>query len=385
MKIAIPKERRPNETRVAASPDTVKKYVGFGFDVAVEKGAGAGSSFTDEAFKQVGATIAADAKATLKDADIVLKVARPMMKDEGTDEVALLPKGATLVCQLAALQNKPLAEALAKAGVDAFAMELMPRISRAQSMDILSSQSNLSGYKAVVDAAAAFTKCFPMMMTAAGTVAPARVLVFGAGVAGLQAIATAKRMGAVVYATDVRPATREQVESLGGKFVVVDEEAEKQAETAGGYAKDLGDEYRKKQAEVMSEQIAKADIIITTALIPGKPAPKLVTAEQVKSMKTGSVIVDLAGETGGNCELTEYGKTVTKHDVTIISPANMPATVARDASTLFAKNLLNFLTPFVDKEAGKVAFDWEDDLVKGTLIARDGKVVHSALTGSGGN
>lgn len=379
MKIAIPKERRADEARVAASPETVKKFVGLGFEVVIEKGAGLGAGVTDDDFKAAGASIAKDAKTALGDADVVLKVQRPMTADEGTDEVALLKEGAILACHLQALTQRPVVEALAARKVTAFAMELMPRITRAQSMDILSSQNNLAGYKAVIDAAAEYGRAFPMMMTAAGTVAPARVLVFGAGVAGLQAVATAKRLGAVVYATDVRPATKEQVASLGGKFVVVDEEMEKEAETAGGYAKEMPPEYFEKQKKVLSDHIQKADVIITTALIPGRPAPRLVTADQVKTMKQGSVIVDLAAETGGNCELTEPGKVVVKHGVKIIGHLNVPSRLAGDASTLFAKNLLNFLQPMVDKETKALKIDWEDELVKGTCVVRDGTVVHPML------
>lgn len=387
MKIAIPKERRAGEARVAASPDTVKKLVGLGLQVVVEQGAGLGAGVTDEDFTTAGATIAADAAAALSDADVVLKVQRPMTADDvaegGTDEVALLKEGAVLLCQLMALTERKLVDALAARKVTAFAMELMPRITRAQSMDILSSQNNLAGYKAVIDAAAEFGRAFPMMMTAAGTVAPARVLIYGAGVAGLQAVATAKRLGAVVFATDVRPATKEQVASLGGKFVVVDEEMEKEAETAGGYAKEMPPEYFVKQKQVLGEHLKKADVVITTALIPGRPAPKLITAEQVATMKHGSVIIDLAAETGGNCELTEPGSVVEKHGVKIVGYTNTPARLAGDASTLFAKNLLNFLQLMVDKETKGLKIDWEDDLVKGTLVTRDGSVVHPQLANAG--
>lgn len=384
MKIAIPKERRAHETRVAASPDTVKKFVGLGLAVQVEKDAGLAASFTDEAYVAAGATIAKTAAAVYKDADVVLKVARPMTAEEGTDEIALMKKGAVLFSVLSALTSKDYCEKLAAQGVDAFAMELMPRISRAQSMDVLSSQSNLAGYKAVIDAAAEFNHALPMMMTAAGTVPPARVLVMGAGVAGLQAIATAKRLGAVVYAFDVRAAAKEQVESLGGKFVVVDEEAMKSAETAGGYAKEMGDEYKKKQAQATAEQAAKADIIICTALIPGKPAPVLITEEMVKGMKPGSVIVDLAVEMGGNCPLSEYGKIVKKHGVTLMGHANVPGRVAADASSLYAKNIWNFVSTMVDKETKTLKPKLDDELVQGTMVCRDGKLVHPALAAEGG-
>jgi len=379
MKLAVPKERRTDEARVAISPEVAKKLVGLGVEVVVETGAGLGADVTDAMLQEMGATIAPDAKTALGDADVVWKIQRPLTAEEGTDEIALMKRGATLMCHLNALTEKGMVDALASAGISAFAMELMPRISRAQSMDILSSQANLGGYKAVIEAANAFSRAFPMMMTAAGTVPPARVLVFGAGVAGLQAVATAKRMGAVVLATDVRPATREQVESLGGKFVTVDEEMEKQAETEGGYAKEMPPEYFEKQKQVISEVLKKTDIVITTALIPGRPAPKLVTAEQVKSMKKGSVIVDMAVEAGGNCELSELGKTVEVEGVKIVGYPNLPTRVAADASPLFAKNLLNFLTPQFDKEAKALKLNWEDETVKGTCVTHDGKVVHPRL------
>jgi NAD(P) transhydrogenase subunit alpha len=382
MKIAIPKERTPGETRVAASPDVVKKYVQLGFDVVVETGAGEASSMTDAEYQAAGATIAADEAAALKDADVVVKVTRPLLSGK-TSELALMKPGAVLVAQLAALIHPDDVKAYADAGLTAFALELMPRISRAQSMDILSSQNNLAGYKAVIDGAAEFGSAMPMMMTAAGTVPAAKVFIMGVGVAGLQAIATAKRLGAVVTANDVRPATKEQVESLGGKFLMVDESAMKDAETSGGYAKEMTEEYKRKAAEVVAEHVKKQDIIITTALIPGKPAPKLISEEMVKSMKPGSVIVDLAAETGGNCALTEPGKVVVKHGVKIVGHLNVPGRLPKDASQLFAKNVLNFLTPHVDKETKALKFDWEDETVKGTLVTRDGKIVNPMLTGEG--
>ncbi|OIR10072.1 NAD(P) transhydrogenase subunit alpha part 1 [mine drainage metagenome] len=378
MKIAIPKERRADEARVAASPDTVKKYVGMGFEVVVESGAGEGASLADASFVEAGATIAADAAATLGDADIVLKVARPLTAAEGLDEVALMKSGAILISHLAALQNREQAESYAKAGVTAFALEMLPRISRAQNMDILSSQSNLAGYKSVLDAAAVYGRAFPMMMTAAGTVPPARVLVLGAGVAGLQAIATAKRLGAVVFAFDVRPAVKEQVESLGGKFVEVEAPVES-AETSGGYAKEMSDDYKRRQADRIAEVLKKTDIAISTALIPGKPAPVLITEEMVKGMRKGSVIVDLAVEAGGNCPLSEFGKVVEKHGVTLVGHANVPSRLAADASLLFAKNLLNFLTLSYDKEAKGLKINWDDEIIKGTALTRDGQVIHPAL------
>ena len=373
MKIAIPKERRAGEARVAASPDTVKKYVQMGFEVVVETGAGEGASIADSVYQDAGAAIAADPAAVFG-AAVVLKIQRPT-----DDEIALLKEGGVLIAGLAALTNKDMVEKLAARKVTAFAMELVPRITRAQSMDILSSQANLAGYKAVLDAVHEFKRAVPMMMTAAGTVAPARFLVLGAGVAGLQAIATAKRLGGVVHAFDVRPAVKEQVESLGGKFVEVDPEATKDAETAGGYAKEMGEDYKRKQAAKIAEVLAKTDIAICTALIPGKPAPVLITEDMVKGMRPGSVIVDLAVEAGGNCPLSEFDRVVVKHGVTLVGHGNVPARLAVDASTLFAKNLLNFISPLVDKETKTLTFNWEDDILKGSCVTRDGQIVHPAL------
>jgi NAD(P) transhydrogenase subunit alpha len=383
MKIAVPRERRAGEARVAASPDTVKKLVGLGFDVVIESGAGDGASFTDAAFTAAGAVIAADEAQALDGADIVLKVQRPIAAAEGgPDEVAMMKPGAILVGTLAALSNPDQAEAWAKAGLTAFALELLPRITRAQSMDVLSSQSSLAGYKAVLDAAQEFSRAFPMMMTAAGTIPPARVFVLGAGVAGLQAIATARRLGAIVSAYDVRPAVKEQVESLGGKFVQVDEAATKDAETAGGYAKEMGEDYRKRQAEVIHETLKKQDIAICTALIPGRPAPVLITDAMVADMKPGSVIVDMAVEAGGNCTLSRPGEVVEANGVRIVGHLNIPARIAADASSMYAKNLLNFVTPLVDAETKALKIDWEDEIVRGCLVARDGRVVHERLGGA---
>jgi NAD(P) transhydrogenase subunit alpha len=380
MKVAIPKERRDGELRVAAVPETVKKLIALGYDVVVETNAGEGSSIPDGLYQDMGATIAEDAKSALADADIVLKIQRPMTAAEGTDEISLLKEGAVLVAQLNAMTEADTVAALTgDAKVTSFAMELMPRISRAQSMDILSSQNNLAGYRAVIDGAASFGRAFPMMMTAAGTVPPARVLVFGAGVAGLQAVATAKRLGAVIHATDVRPATKEQVESLGGKFVVVDEAMEKEAETSGGYAKEMPPEYFVKQKQVVGEFLKKADIAITTALIPGRKAPTLITAEQVATMKPGSVIVDLAAEQGGNCELTVPGEVVVCHGVKILGHLNVASRLAADSSALFARNLFNFVQLLTDKDSKSLKIDWEDELVKGTCVTRDGVVVHPKL------
>ena len=380
MKLAIPRERMPGETRVAASPDMVKKYVQLGFDVVVEKSAGDDSSMPDSEFQAAGATIGKDEASTLKDADVVIKVQRPIV-DGKLDEIALLKPGAVLIAQLQALIYPEQARALADARTTAFAMELMPRISRAQSMDILSSQNNLAGYKAVIDGAAEFGSALPMMMTAGGTVPAAKVFVMGVGVAGLQAIATAKRLGAVVTANDVRPATKEQVESLGGKFLMVDEAAMKDAESASGYAKEMSEDYQRRAAEVVAEHIKKQDIVITTALIPGKPAPKLISEEMVKSMKPGSVIVDLAAATGGNCALTDPGKVVVKHAVKIVGHLNVPGRLPKDASQLYARNVYNFLSPHVDKTSKTLAFKWDDETVVGTLVCRDGNVVNPLLTG----
>ena len=374
MKIAVPKERRAGEARVAASPETVKKFVQMGLDVIVESGAGEGASMSDEVFKEAGATIAADAQALYAAGDVVLKIQRPT-----DEEVDLFKPGAVLIGGMSALTNGALMKTLAERKVTVFAMELVPRITRAQSMDILSSQANLAGYKAVLDGIHEFKRAVPMMMTAAGTVAPARFLILGAGVAGLQAIATAKRLGGVVYAFDVRPAVKEQVQSLGGKFVEVDPEATKDAETAGGYAKEMGEDYKRKQADKIAEVMAKTDIAICTALIPGKPAPVLITEDMVKAMRPGSVIVDLAVEAGGNCPLSEFDKVVVKHGVTMVGHGTVPARLAVDASTLFAKNLLNFISPLVDKETKALTFNWDDEILKGSCIARDGAIVHPAL------
>ncbi|MCB1650787.1 MAG: Re/Si-specific NAD(P)(+) transhydrogenase subunit alpha [Alphaproteobacteria bacterium] len=371
LKIIVPKEKNAHERRVAVSPDTVKKLAGYNCMIMIESHAGLAAAYTDEMYKAAGATIAKGASDLYKGANIVLKVQAP-----DSDELKLIPKGALLIGMLAPYNNADLIANLAKAGVDAFSMELVPRISRAQSMDVLSSQSNLAGYKAVLDAANEFPKAFPMMMTAAGTVPPAKVFVMGAGVAGLQAIATARRLGAVVSATDVRPAAKEQVQSLGASFVAVEDEEFKQAETAGGYAKEMSESYKKKQAALVEEHIAKQDIVITTALIPGRPAPKLISEAMVKSMKPGSVIVDLAVETGGNCALSEAGKVVEKHGVKILGHLNVPSRLAADASALYAKNLLNLLNLIIDRENDVLAINWEDDIIKGVALVKDGAVIH---------
>ena len=371
MKIGIVKERREGERRCAVSPDTVKKYVGLGAQVAIETGAGLTAAITDDAFKAAGAEIVGDAAAALSGADLVLKVQRP-----DSDELGVIKRGAVLAAILNPYNEKESIADYATRGIDAMAMELVPRITRAQAMDVLSSQANLAGYRAVIDAATEFGRAFPMMMTAAGTVAPARVLIMGVGVAGLQAIATARRLGAIVSATDVRPATKEQVNSLGATFVAVEDEEFKQAETTAGYAKPMSAEYQAKQAALIAETIKKQDIVITTALIPGRKAPELVTAEMVQSMKPGSVIIDLAVEQGGNCALSELGKVVEKHGVKIVGHANVPSRTAVDSTALYAKNLLNLVQLLVDKETKALKINWEDEIVKGVALTRDGQVIH---------
>ena len=368
MKIAIAREVDGSEPRVAATPDTVKKFKSLGIDVAVEPGAGIKSGVLDADYEAAGAVVSADA---VKDADIVIKVKRPEVS-----EVAKYRKGALVIAIMDPYGNEAALKALADAGVSAFAMELMPRITRAQVMDVLSSQANLAGYRAVVEAAEAFGRAFPMMMTAAGTVPAAKVFVMGVGVAGLQAIATARRLGAVVTATDVRPATKEQVESLGAKFLAVEDEEFKNAQTAGGYAKEMSKEYQAKQAALTAEHIKKQDIVITTALIPGRPAPKLVSAEMVKSMKPGSVLVDLAIERGGNVEGAKVGEIAEVDGVKIVGIPNLAGKVAASASSLYARNLLSFIETLYDKAARSLAVKWDDELVKATALTKDGAVIH---------
>ncbi|MFV0473107.1 MAG: Re/Si-specific NAD(P)(+) transhydrogenase subunit alpha [Pikeienuella sp.] len=378
MKIAIPKETRENETRVAAVPETVKKFVGLGAEVVVQAGAGESASVPDAAYEAAGAGIAKTFAATLKGADIVLKIQRPTEA-----EVKSFAKGQMLACAMAPHADRAITDALAEKGVDLFAMEFMPRITRAQSMDILSSQANLAGYKAVIEAANAYGRAMPQMMTAAGTIAPAKVFIMGVGVAGLQAIATARRLGAIVTATDVRPATEEQVATLGGKLKAVKNEEFAAAQTAGGYAKEMSDDYKKQQAELVAGHIAKQDMVITTALIPGRKAPILVNKAMVASMKPGSVIVDLAVEQGGNVEGAKFGETVvTENGVTILGFANLPGRLTADASALFARNHFNFLSPFF--KDGAFALDEEDELVKGVRLTKDGAVIHPQLTGEKG-
>ena len=379
MKVAVVKERRAFEHRVAASPDTVKRMIGMGLQVVVESGAGEGAWFSNAAFAEAGASIAADEATALGDADIVLKVQRPLIGGEGDiDELALLKRGAVLIGLLQPTQNPAEAEAYAGAGIAAFAMELVPRITRAQAMDVLSSQANLAGYKAVVDAAAEFGRAFPMMMTAAGTIKAARILVMGAGVAGLQAIATGRRLGAIVSATDVRAAAKEQVESLGATFITVDEAAARTAETAGGYAREMGEDYQRRQRERITEALKRTDIVICTALIPGRKAPVLLTSGMVAELAAGSVIVDLAVEAGGNVEGSRPEETVlTPNGVKIIGPVNMPSRIAADASQLYARNLLSFLALLVkDKE---LKIDTADEIIKATLLTENGAVVNPLL------
>jgi len=378
MKIAVPAEADKIETRVAATPETVKKFIGLGAEVAVEAGAGAGARVTDAEFAAAGAHIGNKA-ATLAEAEIVLKVRRP-----AEAELGQYKPGALVVGIMDPYGNEAALKAIAEAKLAAFAMELLPRITRAQVMDVLSSQANLAGYQAVIDAAAPYGRALPMMMTAAGTVPAARVFVMGAGVAGLQAIATARRLGAVVSATDVRPAAKEQVESLGAKFVAVEDEEFKQAETAAGYAKPMSAEYQQKQAALVAEHIKKQDIVITTALIPGRPAPRLLSKEMVASMRPGSVIVDLAVERGGNVEGARPNEVVESDGVKIIGYLNVPGRIAASASALYARNLYAFVETLIDKANRKIAVDWNDELVKATNLTRDGAIVNPAFAGKAG-
>ena len=368
MKVAVIAEADAGEPRVAATPETVKKMVALGASVAVQAGAGVKSGIRDEDYTAAGAVIAAD---PLNDADIVLQVRRP-----DAPELSRVKKGAIVVGMMDPYGHDDAVRAMAEAGIIAFALELLPRITRAQVMDVLSSQANLAGYRAVIDAAAEFGRALPMMMTAAGTVPATRVFVMGAGVAGLQAIATARRLGAIVTATDVRPAAKEQVESLGAKFIAVEDEEFKQAETAAGYAKEMSKEYQAKQAALTADHIKKQDIVITTALIPGRPAPRLITKEMVASMRPGSVIVDLAVERGGNVEGAQPGSVAIVGGVKIVGHLNVPGRLSASASALYAKNLLTFVDTLIDKKEKKLAVNWDDELVKATVLTRDGAVVH---------
>jgi NAD(P) transhydrogenase subunit alpha len=377
VRIAVAREADAAEPRVALTPDAVKKLSGLGGEVVVETGAGLRAGATDEAYREAGATIAGSRAEALKDADVLLAVRRPA--EGGLDG---LKKGAVVLAIMDPYGKADEIGALAKSGASLFAMELMPRITRAQVMDVLSSQANLAGYRGVIDAAAEFGRAFPQMMTAAGTVPPARAFVMGAGVAGLQAIATARRLGAQVSATDVRPAAKEQVASLGAKFVAVEDDEFKQAETAGGYAKEMSAEYRKKQADLVAAHIAKQDIVITTALIPGRPAPRLVTADMVKSMKPGSVVVDLAVERGGNVEGAKPDEVVDVGGVKIVGHVNWAGRLAASSSGLYAKNLSAFLETMIDKETKSLKVNWDDELIKATALTRDGQVIHEVVGGA---
>jgi NAD(P) transhydrogenase subunit alpha len=375
MKIAVVRETAPGETRVAATPETVKKFIGLGAEVAVEAGSGGSASISDADYEAAGASVSPRAK-TLEGADLILCIDGP---DAGSLKGA--KPGAVLVGALDPFRRREKVDGYASAGLEALAMEWMPRITRAQSMDILSSQSNLAGYKAVVDGAATYGRAFPMMMTAAGTISAARVFVMGVGVAGLQAIATARRLGAQVSATDVRSATKEQIQSLGAKPVFVENVAGIEGEGSGGYATEMSDEYQKAQAELVSGHIAKQDMVITTALIPGKPAPRLISDAQLATMRAGSVVVDLAADAGGNVEGCVAGENVVKHGVTIIGASNLARTLAADSSALFARNLFNFLSAFWDKEQNRPVLPDDDEIVKAIRLTHGGKVVNERLTG----
>jgi NAD(P) transhydrogenase subunit alpha len=371
--IGVPAEGK-DEPRVGITPETVKKLVKAGAKVTVRSGAGLRSHFSDQEYTDAGAVIAKSDADAVADADVVFTVRRPELS-----LAKAMKKGAALIGMLDPFSDAEGLDVLAKTGVSLFAMELMPRITRAQSMDVLSSQSNLAGYKAVVDAAAAFERALPMMMTAAGTVPAARIFIMGVGVAGLQAIATARRLGAIVTATDVRPAVKEQVASLGAKFIAVEDEEFKQAETAGGYAKEMSEEYKKKQAALVADHVKNQDIVVTTALIPGRPAPKLISKEMIESMRPGSIIVDLAAERGGNTELTKPGEIAEHKGVRIFGLLNLPGQVPVNASNLYARNLQAFIEPFIDKETKALAINWDDELAKGTGIARDGMIVNAMV------
>ncbi len=368
IRIAVLKETAPYESRVAATPETVKKYIAKGFSLTVVEGAGMAAAYPDSEYAAAGATMVGDNDKAAKDADVILCVQSP-------SPLPKMKKETLLIGLLAPYGDKAKLETIAKTDAIAIAMELVPRITRAQAMDVLSSQSNLAGYKAVLEATAVYSRAFPMMMTAAGTVPPARVFVMGAGVAGLQAIATARRLGAIVSATDVRPAAKEQVQSLGASFVMVESDETKQAETAGGYAKEMSDDFKQRQAKLVAETLVKQDIVITTALIPGRPAPVLITEEMVKSMKPGSIIVDMAVEQGGNCALSKLGETVDVNGVKILGIRNIPSRIASDSSALYSRNLMNLLGIIVSKE-GTIALNMDDDIIKSTVLTKDGAVIH---------
>ena len=373
MKIAVPRETAEGETRVALTPQIAGQLAGDGAEVLVQSGAGDASGYLDDAYREAGATIVPDAAALYGQADVLLRVGRP-----SDEEVQMLREGSILIGTLGTLARPEYARTLAERGVTAISMDAIPRITRAQSMDTLSSQATVGGYKAVLIAAERLPKFFPLLTTAAGTIRPARGIVMGAGVAGLMAIGTARRLGAVVEATDVRPVVKEQVESLGGTFIEVEmtEEEKAKAETAGGYATEMSDDYKRRQAELIAERVKEADFIITTALIPGRPAPKLVTEEMLKSMKPGSVIVDMAAEMGGNVEGTEPGKEVVKHGVKLIGITNLPATMPGSATQMYAKNLQTLIKHLMDD--GKIELNFEDEITKGATITHGGKVVHEA-------
>jgi H+-translocating NAD(P) transhydrogenase subunit alpha len=379
MLIAIPAENDPAEGRVAATPETVKKFVGLGAEVRVQTGAGLKSGISDQDYVAAGAAIVPSTAAAVQDADIVLRVRRPSAAD-----IAGAKPGAAVLAVMDPYGHIDALQSLASAGVCAFAMELMPRITRAQTMDVLSSQANIAGYRAVIDAAAEYGRVIPMMMTAAGMIKPATIFIMGVGVAGLQAIATARKLAAIVTATDVRPATKEQVVSLGAKFIAVEDEEFKQAETAAGYAKEMSADYKAKQAALTASHIAAQDIVITTALIPGRPAPVLITAAMVETMRPGSVIVDLAAERGGNCELTKPGETIiSKNGVKIMGPLNIAGRLPATASALYAKNLLAFIETLVDPKTKSLAIKWDDELVKATLLTKDGGLAHPSFQSGG--
>lgn len=377
MKLAAIKETASHEARVAITPDMAKRYVQDGYRVLIENGAGQAAGFPDQAYQQAGATLVASAQDALRDADLVLKVQAP-----NTTEIALMKSGAALVSTLDPHRNDAILTALAERHITAFALELVPRITRAQSMDVLSSQANLAGYRAVLEAASVYPRAFPMFMTAAGTIAPARVFVMGAGVAGLQAIATAKRLGAIVSATDVRPVAKEQVESLGASFVMVEDDEVKNAETSGGYAREMSDDYKQKQAALIADHIKKQDVVICTALIPGRPAPVLVSDDMVKTMKSGSVIVDMAVAQGGNCPLSKADAVVQAHGVNIIGYTNLPARIPADASALYAKNIQNFMGLIVDPKGPVLAINWDDEIVKASAVTHEGKKIHPQFGGT---
>lgn len=375
MKLAILKETATQEARVAATPDIVKKYVHAGFNVAVQSDAGLAAGFDNAAYKNAGAMITDNIAQTLQDAELILAVQAP-----AKDIIAQIMPNATLVALCDPHRQRDLLPALNARNITCFALEFVPRTSRAQTMDVLSSQANLAGYRAVIEAAQHYGHAFPMFMTAAGTIAPARVFVMGAGVAGLQAIATAKRLGAIVSATDVRAASKEQVESLGANFIMVEDDEVKQAETSGGYAREMSDAYKVKQAALIAEHITKQDIVICTALIPGKPAPTLVSAEMLKTMKRGSVLVDLAASNGGNCPATVPGEVTQQGGVTLVGYTNMAARIASDASALFAKNVYNFLELFIDHKGPIIDINWQDDIIAATALTHEGRTIHPLFT-----